>query len=318
MNARELIESYIDDVALRLPRTLRNDVGIELRTLLSEQLEAAATAAGREPDAEMATTVLRAFGRPEDVAYRYRPRGFSVIEPAHGPLFVKLAVGCVALQWALTLPLLLTGRMTSTEWWLICFWGALWWPGLLVAWFGAATWVRRRWPVDSETFARPAVHWLFWLPDLEDDWRPVDRRIQPGGVAPAIVGLLATLLFVSPVFVDRLLPMDVSWARYDADFQRSLLAPLVVLIGARLSLYLLSVWSERWRSPTEWVRIVLWTGFVGMLFWALFGWDIFASDVTDAVFKVWLFVFLLVNCVLIGAWIRRLMTRVRIPEAFSR
>jgi hypothetical protein len=319
MKPQELIESYIDDVALHLPRELRNDVGLELRTLLGDQLEAAATAAGRAPDEEMTTAMLRHFGRPEDVAGRYRPRGFTLIEPEHGPLFVKLAAVCMALQWTLTLPLLLTGRMTSGEWWLICFWGALWWPGALVVYFSAATWIRRRWPADPETFARPGVHWLFWLPDIEDDWRPIDRRVQPGGIGPAIVGALATILFMSPIFIDRLMPasVDISWARFDADFQRWLLVPLVALIAARLSLYVLAVVNERWRSRTERIRIVLWIAFVGLLFWALFGWEIFASDLTDTAFKVWLFVFLLVNCLLIGGWMRRFMARVRIPKQYA-
>src|SRR5690606_1841878 len=135
-------------------------------------------------------------------------------------------------------------------------------------------------------FVRPGVHWLFWLPDIEDDWRPIDRRVQSGGVSPAIIGAFVTVLFVSPVFLNRLMPagVDVSWARFDAAFQRWLLAPLVVLIAARLSLYTLAVLSERWRSRSgEWIRIVLWIGFVGLLAWALFGWSIFASAVTDTV-----------------------------------
>lgn len=209
--------------------------------------------------------------------------------------------------------------MTTFEW-SLAFWAALRWPGALVTWFGAAAWVRRRWPVDPETFARPGVHWLFWLPDIEDDWRPVDRQPHSTGISPAIVGAVVTILFITPVFLDRFMPpgMDISWARYDADFQRWLLAPLVALIAARLSLYTVAVVNERWRSRTvEWVRIVLWSAFVGLLGWALFRWDIFASDVADMVLKVWLFVFLLVNCLLIGGWIRRLMARVRIPKEYS-
>lgn len=321
MNALQLVETYIDDVALRLPRKLRNDVGLELRTLLIDQLEAAAAAAGRAPDHEMAAALLRDFGRPDEVADRYRPRGFIIIEPELGPLFVKLAAACMALHWALTLLLLPTGRMTSGEWWLIGFWGALWWPGALVVYFGAATWVRRRWPIDAQTFARPAVHWLFWLPDIEDDWRPVDRRVQPGGIGPAIVGALATIAFIAPVFLDRLTPaaVDLSWLRYDAGFQRWLLGPLVTLIAARLALYVLAVASERWRSRRfEWIRIVLWVAFVGLLALALFGWDIFAADGVDMAFKAWLFVFLLVNCALIAGWIRRLLARVRVPNAYAR
>ena len=47
MNANDVIESYITDVALRLPRRQRNDVAFELRALLHEELQARADDAGR-------------------------------------------------------------------------------------------------------------------------------------------------------------------------------------------------------------------------------------------------------------------------------
>ena len=48
--------------------------------------------------------LLAAFGRPQDVADRYRPAGFTVIRPADAPSFAWIALGGVALQWAITLP----------------------------------------------------------------------------------------------------------------------------------------------------------------------------------------------------------------------
>lgn len=321
MNAKQIIESYIDDVALRLPRRLRNDVGLELRALLNDELEAAAKAAGRAPDENMIIALLHDFGRPQDIAARYQPpRGFTITEPEHGPLFVRLAAACMAIQWALTLPLVFWGRITGSEWWLSWGWSALWWPGLLVVYFGAAAWIRRRWPVDPRSFARPWSHWIFWLPDIED-WQPIKRRVARGSVAFNVPFFaLFPIFFVSPAwFLGHLAPdgVDVSWVRYDPDFRQWPLAPLIGLMVARLSLYTLAAVSEHWQARTQWVRLVLWVGFGALLVWPAFGWDIFASELTDFFFKAWLWIFLLVNCLMIGFRLRRALARVRVPKAMG-
>src|ERR1043165_8523880 len=103
MEAQDLINSYVDDVATRLPRRIRGDVGLELRALLGDELHAAAQKTRRQPDERMALDLLQRFGSPTDVAARYQPRGFDLIEPGHAPLFVKLSLLAVGLQWALTL-----------------------------------------------------------------------------------------------------------------------------------------------------------------------------------------------------------------------
>jgi hypothetical protein len=41
MDTQAIIEDYVNKVARKLPRKLRNDVGLELRTLLTEQLRSA-------------------------------------------------------------------------------------------------------------------------------------------------------------------------------------------------------------------------------------------------------------------------------------
>jgi hypothetical protein len=177
MTAQELIERYVDDVARRLPRKVRrNDVGLELRALLGDQLQAAAAAAGSEPDVRMAIDLVHRL--PDDVASSYRERGFHLIDPADAPLFVKLGTLCVGLQWAFTLPAVFAGTTTVGEWWMSSGVGALAWPGALLLWFAAAAWVRRVSPADPDTGRRPWTHGIFWLP-MSEDWHPAVAR-PPG------------------------------------------------------------------------------------------------------------------------------------------
>lgn len=321
MDAKALIHSYTDDVARRLPRNLRNEVGFELRTDLTDELNAVAKAAGRPPDPEMALEILRKLGRPDEVAARYRPRGFNVIEPEHAPAFVKLAVTCVAVQWVLTLPRVWSSATTVGDWWLGWGAGALWWVGLLAVWFGVAGWIQRRSPVDPHSFTRPWTHFIFWVP-VAQDWQPRQADVQYAGAKVAIpLYALLIVFFTSPAgILDLVLPADVnlSWAGYDADFQRWLLLPLTALMAARLAVFTFAVINQAWRARTQPIRLALWIAFVAVLTWCAFSWDIFASAVTDVAFKMWLWVFLLVNGLAIAATIRRALTRVRVPQSIAK
>jgi hypothetical protein len=325
VDTRTLIDSYTNDVARRLPRRLRNEVGLELRALLGDELNAAASDAGRAPDVEMTVQVLKNFGRPEEVAARYSPpRGFNVIEPEHAPSFVKLALLCVAVQWALTLPPAVSSSSAFGEWWLGWGLGALWWVGLLTVWYGLAGWIQRRSPVDPHSFARPWTHFIFWVP-IAQDWQPglPDQEHVMYASAKILIPLsaLLTIFFVSPAgLLDLLLPAsaDTSWAQYDADFRRWLLIPLIALMAVRLALFTFTAVNEPWRARTERIRFGLWVGFVVVLIWSAAGWNIFASALTDLVFKAWLWVFLLINCVQIYAWIHRALARVRVPKDLTR
>lgn len=315
MDTQTLIDSYTNEVARRLPRGLRNEVGLELRALLADELKAASQAAGRAPDPDMTMDVLTRMGRPEEVAARYgEPRGFNVIEPEHGPSFVKVALFAVVVHWALTL--VLSPELTFTEWWLSWGLGAFWWVGVLVVWYGLAAWIQRRTPVDPHSFYRPWTHYIFWVPVLRD-WQPsvpdLDRFVYQNAKSLIPLSAAMTLLFASLAF---LAPsgVDGSWAAYDADFRLWLLPPILALMVARLALFTFAVIRESARPRTEPIRFGLWVALVGMLLWALVGWQIFAHDLTNLVFKAWLAVFLLVNCVQIWAWIRRTTTRVRVPS----
>lgn len=317
MDAKSLIDSYVDDVARRLPGRMRNEVGLELRALLTDQLASAAAEAGRAPDAQMALAVLANLGRPEHVAARYGGRrGFNLIEPEHAPAFVKLSILGVALQWAFTLPGVFGASSTFGEWWLESGFAALWWVGLLAVWFGIGAWIQRRLPVAPHSFARPWAHYIFWLP-VRQDWQPAQLD-HPYSAAKVLIPLAAllTVIFASLGFVDS--ASDVAWLRYDDDFRGWLLPPLLVLMVARIALFAVATVSVRGRERTDLVRFGLWAGFVGLLVWALVGWDIFASTTVDFLFKVWLSIFLLVNCLQIWVWLRNAATRVRVPRNLVR
>ena len=322
MDTQAIIDDYVNKVAARLPRKIRNDVGLELRTLLGEQLQAAARDAGRSPDGEMATQLLRRFGRPEEVAARYAPPGFQLIAPEYSPLVVRLATLCIAIQWGLTLSAVFAARMSFSDWLLRWGFSAFAWLGLLVAWFGIASWVQRRSPVDPDSGLRPWTHWIFWVP-FPRQWRPGEPQATEwrAGLHAAPLGAVLTIFFIAPAWIlSHLLPAgsNTAWALYDAHFQRWFLAPLIALMAVRLLLLAAAVRSEPWRARTETLRFVLWVAFVVVLSWTLFAERIFAFGVTDALFKSWLLIFLLVNVIQILVWLWRETTRVRVPTRLAR
>ena len=139
MNPDDLIESYVGDVIRRLPRKIRSDVGYELRALLEEELRGRAEASGRTADSALAMELLADFGRPVDVADRYRPAGFTIIRPSDAPRFAWIALGGVALQWIVSLiatfasPSDVEWLSRLGAWWTSWGLGSFWWPGLLVS-----------------------------------------------------------------------------------------------------------------------------------------------------------------------------------------
>src|SRR6266700_7238345 len=94
MTADELIDSYVADVVTLLPRRQRRDVAQELRVLLREEADAAASGqASREQAARM---LLAGFGRPAEVAARYGSP-VTLIDPADTRRFLTLAAAGAVL-----------------------------------------------------------------------------------------------------------------------------------------------------------------------------------------------------------------------------
>lgn len=198
MNANDVIESYVTDIAVRLPRRQRNDVAFELRALLGEELQGRAASAGRAPDADMAMELVRGFGRPAEVAARYRPT-VTIIDPVDGRAFVWATIIGLAVIWGAGLLGQLQQPTASTEafwlglgrWWGSALVAALWWPGALVLGFGLAAWARRREPNNVE-----------WTPRAPD-------RIQGSRMAMAL-GMVGIVCGVA-VLLDPARMLDVLW-----------------------------------------------------------------------------------------------------------
>ena len=120
MNANEVIEYYVRDVARHLPRSKRNDVAFELRALLGDELAAKSQAEGRAPDTVMAMDLLARFGRPADAAQRYHERP-PIIEPADTHHFLIWAIAGAVI---ISVPALI-GTHVGVD------------VGLLLKWLGA-------------------------------------------------------------------------------------------------------------------------------------------------------------------------------------
>lgn len=209
MNANDVIESYVTDVALQLPRRQRNDVAYELRALLDEGLQDKAEASGRAIDTDMAVELANAFGRPEDVASRYRP-ALTIIDPADGHTFLRWTWVGLAVIWllgalsVLQQPADLEGSVLRAvaQWWLGTVVPSLWWPGMLVVGYAMAAWVRARRPTTTR-----------WKPRAGD-------RIAGGRAAlvMAMIGIAcgAFVLFEPRWILDFFFDGRAAPAAYDA------------------------------------------------------------------------------------------------------
>lgn len=287
MNAGQLIESYASDVVRRLPGRQRADVAVELRALLREELAGRVADRGVAPDEATtadAMALLTSFGRPAEVAARYRPT-FTIIDPADSRTFVKASVIGVALIWLVGLIESFAGQLGSVDDVLFAlqqfYFGvaipSLIWPGVLVVWFGLAAWTRRRWP-------RRAL----WQPPAEER-----DRIHRFGLASAIVFWAAgTAVLVNPagalnlITGNRLPEPAVTALAYDADFVR-LRGPVVLgILTAMLVLVIAVLIRGRWDAATRRAQVILNGVTGGMLLWVLLGGRIFREPAADELVKV--------------------------------
>lgn len=253
--ANPLIETYVDQVAARLPRAQRQDVSDELQLLLVEELEARADAAGRPADEAMTLAMLQAFGRPSEVAARYRPP-LTVIDPADGRSFLHAAWIGTAVLWALGLierlrhPVDGTGQLLGVlgQWWVGSVIGSLWWPGLLVIGFGLTAWSRRRWPARAT-----------WQPPA-----PPDPRVQRVGHTLGLVGMCCGIVvLIDPLAAVALafggtLPAPAADAfTYTDSFRHRQGGPLLALLLLQIPLQVAAVIHGARVGLWRWLHIGL-------------------------------------------------------------
>lgn len=301
MNANDVIEAYVTDVAVQLPRKLRNDVALELRELLNEQLQGKAEDAGRAADAALATELVQAFGHPDVVAARYRP-ALTIIDPADGQGFLRWTVVGVAVIWVLgLLDCILhptapnSGALgVAGQWWFSVAIPSLWWPGMLVVGFALAARSRRRRPQGAT-------------------WQPRDPDALQGGRATkalALVGVVCgVLLLMFPHWIldffwgGRAAPAAYQALTYSETFLQ-LQAPLLLgLLLLNIPIFLAVIVKGHWTETMRRIETALSVVLCAAMAWTIFDGPIFLTTASDQTAKFCLAMILL--AILVGAAIQR-------------
>ncbi|MCA9900342.1 MAG: hypothetical protein H6654_06210 [Ardenticatenaceae bacterium] len=102
MNFNEMIDRYVNEVGEYLPRKMRADIEMELRSLLLDALE---ERADEEPSAKETAAFLQEFGSPETIAAQYRPAE-ALIGPTLFPTYKVVVTITVSIIGVLHLLLL--------------------------------------------------------------------------------------------------------------------------------------------------------------------------------------------------------------------
>ncbi len=314
MNPNELIEAYVADVGVRLPRKQRNDVAFELRALLQEELQGKSEAAGRDADADMAKELLQAFGHPAEVAARYRPT-LTIIDPADGHRFLQATGLGLAIIWCGGLLRLLLQPTDSSlgflgtlgQWWGNTLIPSFWWPGVLVVGFGLTGWTRRQTPQSLE-----------WQP------RPEDRiRGSRAAMAMGILGILCGLV----VLIDPRWVLDFFWGGQAADaayealtytetFRQRQAPWLFALLLLNVPLLAIVLVKGHWSTLLRRVNLALSLLTCAVMVWVVLNGPVFLAASSDRTVKF--FLVLITAYTLITLGIQALRKVQPAPDRLSR
>ena len=286
MNVNELIDAYVADVAVQLPRRQRNDVAFELRALLGEELQAKAEATGGAVDVSMATEMLRDFGHPDDVAARYRSRPeITIIDPADGYSFLRATVIGLVIIWGAGLLKELQQPVGSgsdlvfalSRWWLGTVLASFWWPGVVVTWFAIATWVRIRWPSQSV-------------------WKPRNSEHINGGRASLVMGILGIIcglaILIEPTGLlelfwgNQVAPVAYDALTYSETFRERQGPILFVLLLINIPIMISGVSSGYWTVNVRRLALPLEVAVCAVMVWTVLDGPVFIAAVSDSFTKV--------------------------------
>jgi hypothetical protein len=312
MDPKAVIASYVGDVVRRLPRRLRGDVGLELHSLLSEELEGKALEAGRPADEAMALALLGAFGRPDDVAERYRPASFVIIKPSETPAFALTSLVGLGIQWGLSLPPVFLqpetfpGQVFSRlgAWWLSWGLGAFWLPGFIVVMTLTARGLGHRWPRDA-----------VWTPPSALDPDRVSRPLLASGLVAWAAG--AALWIAMPWYGPHLPGVLPAVFAFDHTFLVSRAPWLLPLWAGHYMVYATVLIEGRWRRLTRRVSLAFGGALCGLLAWFVAAGPVFQSRPTDDTARFLLAVIVIVSLITVANSLYREPGRLPSPKVVT-
>jgi hypothetical protein len=306
MKANDVIECYVTDVVLQLPRRQRNDVAFELRALIDEGLRDKAEAVGRTVDAAMATEFANAFGPPAEVAARYC-RTLTIIDPADGHAFLRASVIGLVVIWLLGLLMRLGEPLDSAggllgaigQWWGGTVIPSLWWPGVLVVGFAGAAWTRRRWP--------QAAH---WKPRADDRIHGGRAALAMGivGIACGVYVLVQPRRLVDFFWGGNAAPSAYAALTYTDAFLRTQAPWLLVLLLLNIPILVRVIVQGRWSPLLRRIQAGLGLLTCAALVWTIADGPVFITPISDQTVKFFLVLAVVFTLVDLGV---KLYRRVR-------
>lgn len=296
MSSNDVIEAYVAEVMRRLPRKERNEIGFELRDLLTQMLAERAPDEARD---DVILNMLRDFGTPAEVAARYRPPGVVIIPAEQTRTFALLSLGGIALQWASTLPRVFDGQ-PLVAWWFSWGLGAFWWPGFLAMMSLMAVFAR-----ELGMF-KPT-----WRPSTVDPER-INRNAMAFGLAWYAIGVafMICLPWTTAVLPE---PMPRIFA-FDPTFLRERAPPVILLWLSGFATMFAAMLKGRWSKLTRRLSTAFGLGWVMLLVWWMMAGDIFLSPATDEGAKAALGLVVAIIVVDLAYGLYRRRTQIRAPK----
>ncbi len=265
----ELINRYVHQVGRRLPKRLRDDVTVELRSLLLDALE---ERAGLEASDETAfseedqVAVLEEFGPPAQMAAKYQPQPRYIIGPKVYNLYLIVVATVVGAGLLASIVSTAVGRLYASpvgmEMLELLGLGLVRFFNIAVGGIGSTTLV-------FAVLERVIPNAEFELDD-EEEWNPHDlpaieehNEIKPAGMIVQI-GLLALLLIAFIAFPDRIgtgVYYDDGWHIVPSILSAaffSLYLPLIeIRWGLTIILNLVLLRQGRWQLGTRIADLLL-------------------------------------------------------------
>lgn len=294
----ELVNRYVHQVGRRLPKRLRDDVKVELRSLLLDALEErTGLEAGDETafSEEDQVAILEEFGPPAQMAAKYQPQPRYVIGPKVYNLYLIVVAAVIGAGLLASIVSTAVGRLYASsvgvEMLELLGQGLVRFFNIALSGIGSTTLVfavlERVIPNDELKL------------DDDEEWNPRDLpeieehdEIKPASLIVQI-GILALLLIAFIAFPDRI----ATGVYYNDGWHivSSILSPAFFSIylplmeirwGLTIILNLVLLRQGRWRLGTRIADLLL-RGFdIFILAWLLVGPSILNANALDRMFPI--------------------------------